>query len=363
MFNKEQYGISNIRKARYSSNKAYLIIYSRAYIQIWNSTNLYLMHELHFDEAIQSVLCTSQKLYIAFLNGYFRVFELNSWKLLYENTNLRKQRFFISPKQKFLIAQNYTGDFELYDIHSFEYIRSFNGDFFAFNDSETRIIIGHNYTKFREERITDHTILTEWTLDITTVSDKYIYTFEIVNIITEDIIIEMLRDKGFIVENVTYFFVVDLRYLPDSNKLIIYFTLDELNETIDETAAEAKNKAIASFYTSMNSDAYGHLLDSIELVDRRLAALKENKVKIPPQLLPLTIVFKQLLNFIKDSGIEPIDTTGRQFSTEAENLAEYTYIGEPFHYADEKKDVVVEKPGWKYEDTIISLPTVREKEE
>lgn len=225
LFNKEQYGISNIRKARYSSNKAYLIIYSRAYIQIWNSTNLYLMHELHFDEAIQSVLCTSQKLYIAFLNGYFRVFELNSWKLLYENTNLRKQRFFISPKQKFLIAQNYTGDFELYDIHSFEYIRSFNGDFFAFNDSETRIIIGHNYTKFREERITDHTILTEWTLDITTVSDKYIYTFEIVNIITEDIIIEMLRDKGFIVENVTYFFVVDLRYLPDSNKLIIYFKL------------------------------------------------------------------------------------------------------------------------------------------
>ena len=144
---------------------------------------------------------------------------------------------------------------------------------------------------------------------------------------------------------------------------LVQATLDELNETIDETAAEAKNKAIASFYTSMNSDAYGHLLDSIELVDRRLAALKENKVKIPPQLLPLTIVFKQLLNFIKDSGIEPIDTTGREFSTEVENLAEYTYIGEPFHYAGEKKDVIVEKPGWKYEDTIISLPTVREKEE
>ena len=117
------------------------------------------------------------------------------------------------------------------------------------------------------------------------------------------------------------------------------------------------------YVTNDDCESYGHLLDSIELVDRRLAALKENKVKIPPQLLPLTIVFKQLLNFIKDSGIEPIDTTGRQFSTEAENLAEYTYIGEPFHYADEKKDVVVEKPGWKYEDTIISLPTVREKEE
>lgn len=73
---------------------------------------------------------------------------------------------------------------------------------------------------------------------------------------------------------------------------LVQATLDELNETIDETAAEAKNKAIASFYTSMNSDAYGHLLDSIELVDRRLAALKENKVKIPPQLLPLAGMFK-----------------------------------------------------------------------
>ena len=179
---------------------------------------------------------------------------------------------------------------------------------------------------------------------------------------TENILSESAKAEGMASGN--EYEQLMFKYNNCKNSLeLVQATLDELNETIDETAAEAKNKAIASFYTSMNSDAYGHLLDSIELVDRRLAALKENKVKIPPQLLPLTIVFKQLLNFIKDSGIEPIDTTGREFSTEVENLAEYTYIGEPFHYAGEKKDVIVEKPGWKYEDTIISLPTVREKEE
>ena len=113
----------------------------------------------------------------------------------------------------------------------------------------------------------------------------------------------------------------------------------------------------------MNSEFYGHLLDSIELVDRRLVSLKENKVKIPPQVLPLTIVFKQLLRFIKDSGIHPLDSTGREFMAEAEDLSGYTYIGEPFSYDGEKKPVTVEKPGWKYENTIISLPTVREKEE
>lgn len=138
---------------------------------------------------------------------------------------------------------------------------------------------------------------------------------------------------------------------------LVQTMLDELNETIDETAAEAKDMAIASFYTSMNSEFYGHLLDSIELVDRRLVSLKENKVKIPPQVLPLTIVFKQLLRFIKDSGIHPLDSTRRELMAEAEDLSGYTYIGEPFSYEGEKKPVTVEKPGWKYENTIIYFPS------
>lgn len=157
-----------------------------------------------------------------------------------------------------------------------------------------------------------------------------------------------------------------LRFMNNNYKNsleLVQAMLDELNETIDETAADAKNAAIASFYSNMNSEEYGNLLDSIELVDRRLIELKENKVKVPPQLLPLTIVFKQLLRFVKACGISPIDTTGREFETEVEGLAEYTYIGEPYSYPGEKKVVVVERPGWKFDSVVISLPTVREKEE
>lgn len=144
---------------------------------------------------------------------------------------------------------------------------------------------------------------------------------------------------------------------------LVQAMLDELNETVDETAAEAKNTAIASFYVKMNSETYGHLLDSMEFVERRITDLKKDQIKIPPQLLPLTIVFKQLMKFIRESGITPIDRTGREFEAEVEMLEQYTYIGEPFHCSDEKKKVVVEKPGWKYENIMISLPTVREKEE
>lgn len=157
-----------------------------------------------------------------------------------------------------------------------------------------------------------------------------------------------------------------LRFMNNNYKNsleLVQAMLDELNETIDETAADAKNAAIASFYSTMNSEEYGNLLDSLEVVERRLAAIKEEKIKLPPQVLPMTIVFKQLLRFMKDCGITPIDKIGREFETEVEGLADYTYIGEAYTRAGETKTVVVEKPGWKFEDTVISLPTVREKEE
>lgn len=179
---------------------------------------------------------------------------------------------------------------------------------------------------------------------------------------TENVLSESAKAEGMAVGD--EYEQLQFKYINCKNSLeLVQAMLDELNETVDETAAEAKKAAIVSFYTSMNSDIYGHLLDSIELVDRRLVLLKENKVKVVPQLLPLTIVFKQLSNFIKDSGIIPIDTTGREFFAEVEELAEYTYIGTPFSADDQKKKVIVEKPGWKYGNVVISLPTVREKEE
>lgn len=180
---------------------------------------------------------------------------------------------------------------------------------------------------------------------------------------TEKAIVESTEEvSGFAAGNE----LEQLRFMNNNYKNsleLVQAMLDELNETIDETAADAKTAAIASFYATMNSEEYGNLLDSLELVERRLAAIKEQKIKLPPQVLPMTIVFKQLLRFVRDCGIMPIDTTGREFTTEVEGLANYTYIGEAYTRAGETKTVVVERPGWKFEDTVISLPTVREKED
>lgn len=144
---------------------------------------------------------------------------------------------------------------------------------------------------------------------------------------------------------------------------LVQSMLDELKETIEESATDAKNNEVASFYTKMNSDEFGNLLDSMEFVNKRLVELRAERFRIPSQILPLTIVFKQMNRFIKESGITPIDRTGREFEAEVEALAEFTYIGEAYTFDGEKKRLRVERPGWKYKDTVISFPTVREVEE
>lgn len=144
---------------------------------------------------------------------------------------------------------------------------------------------------------------------------------------------------------------------------LVQTRLDELKDSIEEAAQEARDSAITSFYSEMNSEQYGNLLDSMELVELRLADLKKQGVKIPPQIMPLSILFKQLLRFYRSCGITPIDSIGREFSANAKELADFTYIGDPFLGADERKPVRVERPGWKYGNRVISLPTVREKDE
>lgn len=137
---------------------------------------------------------------------------------------------------------------------------------------------------------------------------------------------------------------------------------DELWETLDENAEEAKRTAILSFYSMMNSEKYGNLLDSVEFVEKTLAELKAQKFKTPAQLKSLTIVFRQLARFIKDCGIKPIDTTGREFTACADDLDGYEYIGNSYAN-EEERTVIVEHPGWKFENMVISKPVAREKEE
>ncbi len=136
---------------------------------------------------------------------------------------------------------------------------------------------------------------------------------------------------------------------------------DELKESVEESAIDAKNLAVSEFFSALNSSEYGNLLDSILVVEDILSNLRKKREKIPPELVPLTIVFKQLAHFISSYGIYPLDEVNRTFGATYRQVALMNYIGEPFVDDHEVKQVIVTSPGWKYQDVIISLPTVKEK--
>ena len=224
LFDKKNYGSHNIKKAMYSIDELYLIIYSETHIQIWDSVKLYLIYEMSFQGRIFDVCCTLENLYIAFNYTSFCILELNTWNLIYKKMDIKSSILFVknyhvNSKQNLLIGYSSLGRIVLYDIQTLERIKFFEGNVFAFDCSETKFVVGHNYTKYKDGECDNHIIITEWNWNEN--NDN----FEIVNTISEDIIIKTFKFAHFMVENVTYFSIVNLIYIPNSNKLVIYFKL------------------------------------------------------------------------------------------------------------------------------------------
>ncbi len=154
-----------------------------------------------------------------------------------------------------------------------------------------------------------------------------------------------------------------LRFLNENyrNSLeMVQSMFDELKESVEESAEEAKKVAISDFFGKLNSPAYGNLLDNLLVVEKNLANARKEGIKLPPQLMSLGIIFKQLIRFVKDSGIEPIETVGREFHAAYEDISLLNYVGEPYEKDGEIKKLKVSTPGWRYGDVIISTPTVQE---
>lgn len=142
---------------------------------------------------------------------------------------------------------------------------------------------------------------------------------------------------------------------------VLQSMLDDLKESIDDVSKEAEKSAVSDFFIKLNSAQYGTILDSFVVVENKLSEIKKLNIKLPNQLVVLPIIFKQLLKFTKDIGITPIDTIGRTFEANYRDIALMNYNGEPFIDDDEVKSMEIEKCGWKFEDIVISAPTVKEK--
>lgn len=137
--------------------------------------------------------------------------------------------------------------------------------------------------------------------------------------------------------------------------------LQDLQEEFDEELEASKAKELADFFARLNSERYGCILDELLVVRKGVDELRKNNYELPIEINGLLIMVKRLIQFVRDSHIEPIMKIDSLREVTASDVEFCNYEGEPFASAQEKKTVKVISPGWVYKDKElqISRPKVK----
>lgn len=133
-----------------------------------------------------------------------------------------------------------------------------------------------------------------------------------------------------------------------------------LRNTFDERLEEEKTATLRHFFSRLNSDRYGHILDLLDESSRELRALRRSGEPVPRAFDSVYPLVMQLTAFVRDSGIAPILPLGQPREVRVGELDSCEYIGRPFASETETRRVETVSPGWRMGDIRISDPVVRE---
>ena len=139
--------------------------------------------------------------------------------------------------------------------------------------------------------------------------------------------------------------------------------LQELQEEFEEQLEAAKVKELTDFFTRLNSEKYGNLLDELLSVRKGVDELRRKNYQLPIEINGLLIMVKQMIQFVRDSHIEPIMKPGSICEVTAAEVEFCNYEGSPFEKTEDRKQVKVISSGWIYKDKElqISRPKIREE--
>jgi hypothetical protein len=140
--------------------------------------------------------------------------------------------------------------------------------------------------------------------------------------------------------------------------------LQDLQEEFEEQLEASKVKEMADFFARLNSEKYGCILDELLVVRKGVDELRKSNYELPIEINGLLIMVKKLIQFVRDSHIEPIMKINSIQEVIASDVEFCNYEGTPFASPEEKKNVKVVSPGWVYKDKElqISRPKVKEEE-
>ena len=140
--------------------------------------------------------------------------------------------------------------------------------------------------------------------------------------------------------------------------------LQDLQEEFAEQLEASKVKELADFFARLNSEKYGCILDELLVVRKGIDELRKKNYELPIEINGLLITVKKLIQFVRDSHIEPMMKINAVKDVTASDVEFCNYEGTPFVNPEEIKKVRVVSPGWIYKDKElqISRPKVKEDE-
>ena len=138
--------------------------------------------------------------------------------------------------------------------------------------------------------------------------------------------------------------------------------LKDLQDEFDEKIRESHQNEMIEFFSLLNSEKYGCLLDAIITVRNGVRKLRKENVKLPPEISGLFILIERFAHFIRDNNINPILKPGSVQDMRLDEVEACDYEGSPFATTDEIKRVKVLSPGWFYQNKDIQIARPRLKE-
>lgn len=161
-----------------------------------------------------------------------------------------------------------------------------------------------------------------------------------------------LEEKIYRLEN----YIKELR-----NSLeIITFEKEQLEENNLKLKEENVLTLKKEFFTKLNSKENNYFIDNFKLSQLKLKKLANLNYEIPLELESIIITLKSFSKFLKMNKIEEISNIGEIIDINLDESFKYNYYGSEFSNNVIRKKVIIETSGWKYEDIVISKPTVRE---
>lgn len=139
--------------------------------------------------------------------------------------------------------------------------------------------------------------------------------------------------------------------------------LQELQDDFDCQIDEAKLQELTAFFSKLNSDKYGCIIDELFSLRRGIDKLRKENFPLPIEIKGIMIMATKLLLFVKESHIDPMKKLNEVILVKVSDIENCIYEGSPFIDADEEKTVRVISPGWIYRDKGIQISRPKLKEE